>query len=115
MVLTSAIPGAEEAAPALVEAEDGEDFSQMARVGSAMKSDAYHSSTSWVTDDPAAQRFSFTGGDGVVRELYQLRGELNEKPGVFEWIVDRSGVKPVITHQRFIPGGDITGYPNQKP
>jgi filamentous hemagglutinin len=62
-----------------------------------------------------AQRFTFTGGDGGVRELNQLPGELNQKPGIFEWIVNRSGEDPLITHQRFIPGGDITGYPNQRP
>jgi len=54
---------------------------------------------------PAAQRFSITGGDGVQRTLYHLPGEVNGKPGVFEWIVDESSGQPVINHQRFIPGG----------
>lgn len=40
-------------------------------------------------------------------------GELNGKLGVFEWIIDRSGSNPVIKHQRFIPGGSVTGFPNQ--
>lgn len=49
------------------------------------------------------------------RELYQLKGGVNEKPGVFEWIIDRNGSNPVINHQRFIPGGSITGFENQVP
>jgi hypothetical protein len=88
-------------------------MSQMERVGSGLKEDAYHRSTSWVVDNPAAQRFTIRGGDGVARELYQLPGAVNDKPGVFEWIVDRSGSEPVINHQRFIPGGRMTGLPNQ--
>jgi hypothetical protein len=90
-------------------------FSQMTRVGSALKTDVGHSSASWVVDDPAAQKFMITGGDGQVRELYQIPSNLNEKPGIFEWIVDRSGDEPVITHRRFITGGTITGSPNQRP
>jgi hypothetical protein len=80
-----------------------------------LKGDLFHRSVSWVVgvDDPSAQRFAITGGDGVARDLYQLPGELNGKPGVFEWIVDRSGTDPVIPHQRFIPGGSVTGWPNQ--
>jgi RHS repeat-associated protein len=94
-------------------AEDAPAMSQMARVGSGLKSDLFHRSVSWVVDNPAAQRFTITGGDGVARDLYQLPGELNGKPGVFEWIVDRSGTDPMIPHQRFIPGGSVTGWPNQ--
>lgn len=88
--------------------------SGLERTGSALsKSDALHRSVSWVVDNPAAQRFAIKGGDGVGRELYQLPGEVNGKSGVFEWIIDRSGSNPVINHQRFIPGGSVTGFPNQ--
>lgn len=88
--------------------------SGMERTGSALtKSDPFHRSVSWVVDNPAAQRFAIRGGDGVARNLYQLPGEVNGKSGVFEWIIDRSGSSPVINHQRFIPGGSITGFPNQ--
>lgn len=88
--------------------------SGMGRTGSALtKSDPFHRSVSWVVDNPAAERFAIRGGDGVGRELYQLPGEVNGKSGVFEWIIDRSGSNPFINHQRFIPGGSITGVPNQ--
>jgi hypothetical protein len=91
-------------------------LSQVDRVGSALnEGNAYHRSVSWVVDDPGAQKFAFTGGDGVQRLLYQLPGELNDKPGVFEWILDESGSEPAITHQRFIEGGGVTGSPNQVP
>lgn len=70
---------------------------------------------SWVVDNPAAQRFAIKGGDGVSRDLYQLPGELDGKPGVFEWIIDRSGTNPAIPHQRFTPDGGVTGFPNQAP
>ena len=94
------------------EAESGA-MSQMERVGSGLKDDPLHRATSWVVDDPAAQQFTITGGDGVQRTLYQLPGEVNGKTGVFEWIVDNSGTDSVITHQRFIPGGQVNGVPNQ--
>jgi len=99
-----------------VAAEDATALSRVDRVGSALsKDDPFHRSVSWVVDNPDAQRFAITGGDGVARELYQLPGELNGKSGVFEWILDESGSNPVINHQRFIPGGGVTGYPNQVP
>jgi hypothetical protein len=87
----------------------------MERVGAGLKDDPLHRAASWVVDDPAAQRFTITGGDGVQRALYQLPGEVNGKPGVFEWIIDDSGGEPVINHQRFISGGEVTGSPNQRP
>jgi len=96
-------------------AEDGTPLSRVDRADSALKDDPFHRSVSWVVDNPAAQRFTFTGGDGVQRQLYQLPGEVNGKPGVFEWMVGRSRSNPVITHQRFIPGGGVTGSPNQVP
>ena len=88
-------------------------MSRMERVGSGLKDDLFHRAASWEVDNAAAQEFTITGGDGVDRDLYQVQGELNGKPGIYEWIVDRSGSEPLITHQRFIPGGRITGGPNQ--
>ncbi|CAK6716868.1 hypothetical protein HORM4_960010 [Vibrio harveyi] len=52
-------------------------------------------------------------GGKVVRtsELRQIQGSNNGTDGVFEWIVDQGKV----THRRFIPGGTVTGLPNQIP
>lgn len=44
-------------------------------------------------------------------ELRQIEGSNNGVGGVFEWIVDEGNV----THRRFIPGGQVTGLPNQIP
>ncbi len=52
------------------------------------------------------------GGEVVrVYELRQIEGSNNGVGGVFEWIVDEGNV----THRRFIPGGQVTGLPNQIP
>lgn len=90
-------------------------MSQLDRTGRGLASDVYHRAVSWVVDDPQAQRFTIRGGDNVDRQLYQLPGELNDKPGIFEWLVDESGPEPVITHQRFIVNGRITATINQHP
>src|SRR5690606_39297179 len=52
-------------------------------------------------------------GGEIVRtsELRQIEGSNNGVDGVFEWIVDQN----YVTHRRFIPGGTITGRPNQQP
>lgn len=87
------------------------------RMGSALKADPHHAFPDIVDNFAGdAQRFSIpTKGPGgmVIRqsELYQLGGELRGKPGIFEWVVDQGAV----THRRFIPGGQITGFPNQVP
>jgi len=83
------------------------------RSGSALKGDAQHAFNN-IIDNYAgdATKFPLKGGDGVNRSLYQLKGSLNGKKGIFEWIVD-----PVkgVTHRRFIPGVGITGKPNARP
>lgn len=53
--------------------------------------------------------FSLPGGDGGTSDLIQMLGNHHGRSGVFELIV-RNGV---LTHQRFIPGGLLTGFPNQ--
>jgi hypothetical protein len=87
------------------------------RTGSATKVDPLHSFPNMVDNYVGgATKFSIpTKGLGgtVVRQsdLYQLEGSLNGKQGVFEWIVDQGQV----THRRFIPNGQVTGFPNQVP
>lgn len=80
---------------------------------SADESDAQHYFPR-IVDNHAldGSSFTLTGGDGVERTLYQVEGSLNGKEGIFEWIVDPDPAKGV-THRRFIPGGSITGNPNQ--
>ena len=82
------------------------------RVGSAQKSDPYHSFNN-IVDNYAGYAKSFTikGGDGRNRILYQIKGSLNGKNGIFEWILDKA---QGVTHRRFIPHGKITGKPNSK-
>ena len=84
------------------------------RTGSAVKSDKYHSFSN-IVDNYAgySKKFRIRGGDGVKRQLYQLKGSYNGKKGIFEWIIDPNPLKGV-THRRFIPGGRITGRPNQR-
>lgn len=91
--------------------------SGLPRTGSALKGDPHHAFPNLVDNFARdAQRFEIpTKGPGgvVVRtsELFQVEGSLNGKAGVFEWIVDQGSV----THRRFIPGGTVTGFPNQIP
>lgn len=85
------------------------------RAGSATKTDLLHSFPNLVDNyagDAAKFSIPTRGAGGVVirqSSLYQVEGGLNNKPGVFEWIVDAGQV----THRRFIPNGKVTGFPNQ--
>ncbi|WP_413623811.1 hemagglutinin repeat-containing protein [Luteibacter sp. Lutesp34] len=83
-------------------------------VGSALKDDPLHRAPSFVVDEiPDKGRvFTIQGGDKQMYNLTQMEGVVNGQPGIFEWIVNANGE---LTHQRFIPGGQITGTPNQIP
>ena len=82
-------------------------------VGSALKSDPQHSiANQAIHGIQHGQHFTIKGADGNYYNLTQVIGSFNNQQGIFEYIVD-SGNK--IKHQRFIPNGQITGYPNQKP
>lgn len=79
-------------------------------VGSALKADAFHRAGAFVVDDIAEHGtfFRSLSDDGVERTLVQMPGEVNGIPGRFEWILDGAD----LTHQRFIPGGEINGVAN---
>ena len=83
-------------------------------IGSALKEDVTHRSASFMLDTAAKEGRTFTirGGDGIQRNLLQVKGSLNGEIGIFEWI---TGPKNTLVHQRFIKSGKITGVPNQNP
>ena len=88
-------------------------ITESSRVGSALKQDSYNNFPN-IIDNYAkyAKTFSIKGRDNIVRTLYQIKGSLNGKAGIFEWILDKG--KNIVTHRRFIPNGKITGIPNMK-
>ncbi|MVP02567.1 hypothetical protein [Paenibacillus lutrae] len=84
------------------------------RTGTALnKSDPGHRAASFLSQSQLSKgsTFNITGGDGVQRTLLQVRGELDRKSGIYEYILQLNGT---VSHQRFIEGGIINGIPNQK-
>ena len=78
------------------------------RVGSALKSDTYHRAASWLTTSQLSKGKVFFINNGN-RILLQVKGVLNGKNGVFEYIIDEAGN---VCHQLFKVGGVINGRPN---
>jgi len=80
------------------------------RIGSGELRDAYHLAGSFLTENQlaAGQTFVLQGKTGVTTIL-QVPGAVNDKMGIFEFIISPSGV---VTHQVFKPGGIIDGMPN---
>ncbi|MGI9148104.1 MAG: hypothetical protein ACR2IK_16380 [Chloroflexota bacterium] len=56
--------------------------------------------------------FPLQGSDGKWKNLTQMPGEVNGRPGIHEYIVDEHGN---LTHQQFVPGGEVTGVPGGGP
>ncbi|MDD0994746.1 DUF637 domain-containing protein [Pseudomonas sp. TNT2022 ID1044] len=88
------------------------------RVGSANKLPDGQHGFNEIIDNYAGDAVKFEiptkgpGGEVIrVSELRQIEGSNNGVGGIFEWIVDEGNV----THRRFIPGGQVTGLPNQIP
>ncbi|PLR80024.1 hypothetical protein CVD23_21615 [Bacillus sp. V33-4] len=83
------------------------------RIGTALtKNDKAHRAASFLTKEQlaAGRVFNIKGGDGAQYTLLQTKGGFNGKSGIFEYMLTPSGK---VSHQRFISGEKITGFPNQ--
>ncbi|MCQ9209568.1 hypothetical protein [Granulicatella seriolae] len=83
------------------------------RIWSGLKDDPSHRAASFITEEQLAKGriMSFTGSDNKSYSILQTSGGFNGLDGIYEYTLDSTGK---ITHQRFIEGGKITGFPNQK-
>ena len=82
------------------------------RIGSGLHEDPMHRAASYLSQEQLAsgRTYSYTGGDGRSYTLLQTQGQYNGIDGIFEYITNDIGQ---VIHQRFIPGGTYTGFPNQ--
>ncbi len=83
------------------------------RTGTALsKDDLYHKSPSYLSEEQLSkgQTYDSISAQGEHRALLQVTGSVNDKEGIFEYLINSVGE---IIHQRFIPGGVMNGIPNQ--
>lgn len=78
-----------------------------------MDVDVYHSAPIYMQDRIAqdGRVFALKDNGGKQKTLIQMEGGVNDKDGIFEYIVDENGL---LVHQIFIPGGKVTGVPGGK-
>ncbi len=74
------------------------------------KADDFHRAGLFLDEDYLSKGtvFNNDGGTGI---LLQVEGELNNKKGIFEYVVEADGK---VSHQFFVEGGTITGKTNSK-
>ena len=81
------------------------DIIDLPRVGSSLKSDAYHNFPDIIDNYVGfANKFQLSNAT-----LYQLQGSYRGQMGRFEWIVQDF----VVTHRLFVRGGTINGLPTK--
>jgi hypothetical protein len=107
----ASLRGAEEVAKKALSVE-GKALLNANPIGSALKADKDHLAATFMREEAAVNgtNFAIEGGDGAIRTLTQLPGELNGVAGRYEYLVDGFNN---LTHQRFIRGGSINGIPNK--
>lgn len=88
-----------------------ERFLNANRIKSGLKADSGHRAASFLTKEQleSGKTFIIKGRDGVERTLLQTKETLDNKSGIFEYILDPLGN---VTHQRFKESGIINGIPN---
>ena len=83
------------------------------RVGAALKNDSTHRAASYLTKNQLAKGRTYlltNQKDKVHRTLLQVKGELNGKKGIYEYLLEPNNT---VSHERFIKGGKINGIVNQ--
>ena len=78
-------------------------YTSLPRIGSALKTVAYHAFPN-VVDNYAGYATKSQISNGT---LYQVLGSLNGVDGRFEWVVQNN----YVTHRLFVRGGSINGRP----
>jgi hypothetical protein len=98
---------AEKTSKALNPSEVANNIANAERTGSALKGDIYHRAASYLSESQLSKGTVYNLGNN--NTLLQVKGTLNGKKGVFEYILNKYGQ---VTHQLFKEGGIINGIPN---